>query len=507
MNSILFRLFFIIFLFSACKLKLNNPSDPTSQDFFETYLLRAFLLSDPCLNFKTWKKTYGTGTNKTTGSDLIVLSNGDYLVSGITQEYLVPGSSAGVTNSFVGTAGLTLNTFLMRVSHINGEILWVDYLGQAVNEKSYKPKLRKYPNGDISVAFIVTGAEQSGTLNAKSGVGLVSALFVGRIKEDGTRVWFTYLDSNSIGDYVVSALDLSNRLHVFIENLGSAGHGSFVDGPAILNTTQGGSTDSDFIHLAVNENGTMIFQRFFSSSGNDFVFGAEANANGLFITGATNQSVFGTTHPSPNDQMPYVMKLNETDGTILWHSYLGIAAEGGYGDPNRFLIKDNFIYTIGAARYTYGSPSEPIVAADGVRKHFLFSKLNTSGAVQWNSFLGNSTEDVLALTEADPLFLSSGQLLFRTQTTETSGRFTSSSDSSTGEGTGAYTLADVFINPLSGTFDRFHYTFNLVSPSQERTEVMREVCIGKLVRLNYTKFTTSPNPNPTQISIENVNLP
>ncbi|MGE8721345.1 hypothetical protein ACO2KH_07180 [Leptospira terpstrae] len=503
-----FSFFFFVFLTftSSCKLILNNSSDPTSQDFFLTNLLRAFLLSDPCLNFKTWKKTYGTGTFKTTGSDIITLSNGDYLVSGITQEYLIPGSSSGVTNAFAGSSGITLNTFLMRVSHTNGEILWVDYLGEAVNEKSYKPKLRKYSNGDISVAFIVTGASQPSPLNAKSGIGIPS-LFVGRIREDGTRVWYTYFDSDSIGDYVVSALDLSNRLHVFIENLGSSGHDSFGDGPAILNATQGDPTDSDFIHLAVSENGNMIFQSYFSSAGNDFVFGAEANANGLFITGATNQSVFGTTHPSPNDQMPYVMKLSEIDGTILWYSYLGIAAEGGYGDPNRFLVKDDFIYTIGAARYTYGSPSEPIVAANGARKHFLFTKLNTSGAVHWNSFLGNATEDVLALTEADPLFLSSGQLLFRTQTTVTSGRFTSSPDISTGEGTGAYTLADVFINPLSGTFNRFHYTSNLVSPTQERTEVMREVCTGKLVRLNYTKFTTLPNPNPTQISIENVSLP
>lgn len=496
---------FVILTFStSCKLRLNNPSDPNSQDFFLTQLLRAYSLFDPCPGFQTWKKTYGTGIYKTTGSDLIVLSNGDYLVSGITQEYLIPGSSSGVTNSFTGSAGITLNTFLMRVSHTDGAILWVDYLGEAVDERSYKPKLRKYPNGDISVAFIVTGASQPTPLNAKSGIGIPS-LFVGRIREDGTRVWYTYFDSDSIGVYVVSALDLSNRLHVFIENVGS--HLAFVDGPGISNSTLGGGTDSDFIHVAVNENGTMAYQRYFSSSGNDFVFGAEANLSGLFITGASNQSVSGTTHPNVGSVVPFVMKLNEADGTILWYTYLGIAAEGDYGDPNRFLVKDDLIYTIGSARFTYGSPAEPIVAADGVRKHFVFSKLNTSGAVLWNSFLGSATEDVLSMTESDPLFLSSSQLLMRTQTSVTNGRFTSSPDATTGEGTGPYALADVFINPLTGTFNRFHYSSNLVSPTQERTEVMREVCFGKLARLNYTKFSATPSPNPTQISIENVSLP
>ncbi|TGL42487.1 hypothetical protein [Leptospira perdikensis] len=499
-----FPVFVFLIFTSSCKLNLNNPNDPTSQDFFLTNLIRAYLLSDPCINFQSWKKTYGSGTYKTTGSDLFVLSNGDYLISGVTQEYLVPGSATGVTNNFVGSSGITLNTFLMRVSQTNGAILWVDYLGEAVGETTYKPKLRKYSNGDISVALIVTGASQLNPINAKSGIN-IPALFVGRIREDGTRVWYTYFDSDSIGTYVVSAMDITNRLHVFIENVGS--HIAFVDGPGISNSTLGGGTDSDFIHVAVNENGNMAYQRYFSSSGNDFVFGAETNSSGLFITGSSSQSVSGTSHPNADSMVPFVMKVNETDGNILWYSYLGVPAEGDYGDPNRFLVKDDMIYTIGSARYTYGSPAEPIVATNGTRKHFIFSKLNMSGSVLWNSYLGNASEDVLTMTESDPLFLSSSQLLLRTQTSISNGRFSSSPDFTTGEGSGPYALADIFINPQSGTFNRFHYSSNLTSPAQERTEVMREVCFGKLARLNYTKFSASPSPNPTQISIENVSLP
>lgn len=261
------------------------------------------------------------------------------MVSGITQEYLVPGSPAGVTNNFSGSQGINLNTFLMRVSRTNGEILWVDYLGEAGIEVSHKPKLRKYSNGDISVAFIVKGAEQPGTINAKSGMGTASALFVGRIREDGTRVWFTYLDSESIGDYVVSAIDTSNRLHVFIENLGgSPAHLAFVDGPVISNSTSGGSADSDAIHLIVNENGAMVFQRYFTSNGGDFIFGVETNTSGLFVTGTSAQGANGTTHPNATFQMPFVMQLNETDGTTIWYKYLGTAAELNYG-ANRFFIK------------------------------------------------------------------------------------------------------------------------------------------------------------------------
>ncbi|PJZ47314.1 hypothetical protein [Leptospira brenneri] len=507
MRIYFFPFLFAVLLISSCKLNLNNPSDPASSDFFLTNLIRAYLLSDPCLNFQTWKKTYGTGTKKTTGSDLLILSNGDYLISGVTQEYLVPGSSAGVAHGFEGDVGITLNTFLMRVSHTNGEILWVDYLGEAVDEVTYKPKLRKYPNGDISVALIVTGYEQAGgPLNAKSGMGIPS-LFVGRIRENGTRVWFTYFDSNSIGNFVVSAMDTSNNLHVFIENTGGSGHASFGDGPTIINSTSGGESDSDFIHLAVGENGPMLFQRYFSSGGDDFIFGAEANASGLFITGGTNQSVSGTIHPYADSQMPFVMKLNEADGTILWYSYLGTTDEGGYGDPNRFLVKDDSIYTITSGRYTYGSPAEPLVASNGTIKHYIFSKFNVSGALLWNSFLGSATESILEMTESEPLWLSSSQLLMRTQASSSTGQYSSAPDSTTGNGSGSYQLADIFINPQSGTFNRFHYSSNLTSPAQERTEVMREVCSGKLARLNYTKFTTAPNPIPTQISIENVSLP
>lgn len=121
--------------------------------------------------------------------------------------------------------------------------------------------------------------------------------------------------------------------------------------------------------------------------------------------------------------------------------------------------------------------------------------------------MGSATEDIMETTESEPILLSNSQLLIRMQTTEINGRFNSLPDSVTGNGTGPYTLADVFINPQMGTFNRFHYSSNLTSPTQERTEVMREVCSGKLTRLNYTKFSASPSPNPTQISIENVSLP
>ncbi|TGL08453.1 hypothetical protein EHQ43_05265 [Leptospira bouyouniensis] len=507
MNSILHYFIFIVFLFISCKLKLNNPSDPTSQDFFLTNLIRYMLLSDPCLNFKTWKKTYGTGASKTTASDLVLLSNGDYMVSGVTRQYIIPGSPIGVTNNFAGTNGTTLNTFLMRISKDNGDILWVDYLGEASSEVTYKPKLRKYSNGDISVALIVKGAEQPGTLNAKSGIGATSALFVGRIKEDGTRVWFTYLDSASIGEYVVSAIDTSNRVHVFIENTGGTPANSpFVDGPTISNSSLDPGSDTDMIHLAVNENGAMIFQRYFTSSGGDYIFGAEANAYGLFITGTSSQGSNGSTHPNPTYQVPFVMKLNETDGTMLWYAYIGTNAELDYG-ASRFVLQDNLIYMIGSGRYTYGTPSEPIVAADGSNKHFILTKLNTSGATLWNTFLGSSTENVMDTTESEPILLSNSQLLVRTQTTPVNGRFHSIPDITTGSASGPYTLADVFINSQSGTFDKFHYSSNLNLPAMEQTERIREVCSGKLVRLNYTRFTTTPPIEATQISIENVSLP
>lgn len=508
MHSIFILLLSFAFCFSTCKLILNNPSDPTAEDFFETQVLRAFLLSDPCLNFQTWKRNYGTGTNKTTGSDLILLSNGDYLVSGVTRQYIIPGSPTGVTNNFAGTNGTTLNTFLMRVSKDNGDIVWVDYLGEASSENYYKPNLRKYSNGEISVALIVTGASQPSPLNAKSGIG-VPALFVSRVREDGTRVWYTYLDSPSIGERVVSAMDATNRLHVFVEILAANGHASFVDGPAILNSTLGGGSDTDTIHLAVNENGFMIFQRYLTSSGSDDVYGAEANGNGLFIIGNSTQNIDGTvSHPDVGLPVPFLIKPNELDGTIIWSRYLGTNAEGGYGDPNRILLKDDQIFYLGAARNSYGSRIvEPLVAAEGLYKHFLFSKYNTNGDFLWNSFLGSSSEGIVEFSDSRPMFLSSSQVLFRAHSSTTTGRYNSVPNTFTDQATGVYPIANVFLNPFTGEFDRFVYQSNLASPTQEKTEVMREVCNGKLVRLNYTKFTTANFPENTQISIENVTLP
>lgn len=67
-------------------------------------------------------------------------------------------------------------------------------------------------------------------------------------------------------------MDTSNRLHVFVENYGGTPANSpFVDGPAISNTSLDPGSDSDMIHLVVNENGSMISQRYFTSAGGDFI--------------------------------------------------------------------------------------------------------------------------------------------------------------------------------------------------------------------------------------------
>ncbi len=105
------------------------------------------------------------------------------------------------------------------------------------------------------------------------------------------------------------------------------------------------------------------------------------------------------------------------------------------------------------------------------------------------------------------MYLSSSQVLIRTHASATTGRFTSSPNSITDLASGNYPIADVYLNPFTGEFNRFVYQSNLVPPAQEKTELMREVCHGKLVRLNYTKFSTTNFPENTQISIENGNLP
>ncbi len=121
-------LLLIISIFNFnCKLNLNNPGDPFSKAFLETFLLRAYLdsLCDPNVRGSF---TLGSGSQMIWPINLKVLKSGNIAVSAISEEPLNwNGTTNGINANHTNTG---FNGLVFVIDKNFSRILWLDYFGE-----------------------------------------------------------------------------------------------------------------------------------------------------------------------------------------------------------------------------------------------------------------------------------------------------------------------------------------------------------------------------------------
>ena len=135
---------------------------------------------------------------------------------------------------------------------------------------------------------------------------------------------------------------------------------------------------------------------------NTFIGGSENDA-GYVITHDTLGNVYVAGYKSGIGA--YVTKLNST-GSLIWNTNLGCSFNNDI--KGIFIDNDGYIYTSGTSGCSWGTP---IRSFSGGNDAFV-AKLNNSGVIQWNTFLGGSTAD----EEGTGIKISSGGNIFVTGT-------------------------------------------------------------------------------------------
>ncbi|MCW7491108.1 hypothetical protein ND861_00435 [Leptospira sp. 2 VSF19] len=499
-NVMFYRFFFlnILILLFSCKLNLNNPNDPNTKDYWIRALIQDYLLNDGCRNFAEWNRRYGESTSSTYGADFLFLSNGDIILIGITKNPIQPGVTSGITGSFEGTPGAAKNLFLMRIARNNGDIQWIDYLGQVYSSPN-NLKLHQFSNGELAVSFIALGSGQSGSalISPKSSSAVDKSVYLGRHRTDGSRVWFTYLDSSSIGANLVTALDKSDRFHLFAENDGNTGHISFSELPSSQNVSLGGESDTDILYGLVDSNGNGVFQRYITSSYNESPSNAVYSNGYLYLAGISSGNLEGTSHPYLGGALPFIAKFNASTGNREMFIYTGYPS-ASFDYSRQLVVSDTSILQLLRTNLPWSSVVREPMQSD--TEHYAFAQYDLNGGLQWVSFLGFSSGDVATLEEPPTLFESNGLLRNRSRIPASLGRYTSGISVSSGTGSGDYQLADVWIRANSGYFERIRYSSNISGTENKRTDQMKTLCDGKYGYMDRVFFSESEEP--TQIEFQ-----
>jgi len=152
-----------------------------------------------------------------------------------------------------------------------------------------------------------------------------------------------------------------------------------------------GSYDSRY-PLAIDQ--VPSWKTFLGGSSIDYGYGIAVDTSGnVYVTGesrATWGSPVRSFSGSKGTADAFVAKLNNS-GVLQWNTFLGESSN----DVGRSIAvyTSGDVYVTGGSEDTWGSPVRPFSGSSGTPNAFV-AKLNNSGVLQWNTFLGGSVNDV-----------------------------------------------------------------------------------------------------------------
>ncbi len=201
--------------------------------------------------------------------------------------------------------------------------------------------------------------------------------FVAKLDRSGTLVWNTFLGGGDGSDLYGLAVDANGNVYVAGTSPGTWG-----------SPVRPFSAGDDAFVAKLSASGGLQWNTFLGGAGADEFDGVALDGSGGIYAAGRSNAAWGSPHGSfagGNDIV--VVKLNSTSGALVWNAFLGSAGnDGAYGIA---ADKTGSVYVAGYSDATWGSPARGFA---GVLDAFV-ARFDSSGALQWNTFLGGAGSD------------------------------------------------------------------------------------------------------------------
>jgi hypothetical protein len=249
---------------------------------------------------------------------------------------------------------------------------WNTFLGSGGDDRGYS--IAVDDSGNLYVAGI-SKVTWGMPINAHAG-GIWDG-FVAKLNSSGVRQWHTFLGSgDSDGAYDIT-VDSSGNVYVTGDSYATWG--------TPLNAYTGGE---DAFVAKLNSSGALQWHTFLGSDDYEGANGITVDSSGNIYIIGTGYTTWGSpvnAHAGRVDA--FVAKLNGNNGVRQWNTFLG----SGSGDWGYGITVDGSgnVYVSGISEATWGSP---VNAHAGGTDAFV-AQLNSSGVLQWNTFLGSGNGD------------------------------------------------------------------------------------------------------------------
>jgi hypothetical protein len=247
---------------------------------------------------------------------------------------------------------------------IDPTLTWHTFMGSANFDEGYGITV------DSSGNVYVTGYSSAtwGTpLNAHAGG---DDAFVAKLNSEGTLQWHTFMGSASFDDGSGITVDSSGNVYV-------TGY-SYATWGTPLNAYAG---SCDAFVAKLNSSGTLQWHTFMGSASFDDGSGITVDSSSnIYVTG-WSEATWGTPlNAYAGGDDAFVAKLNSS-GTLQWNTFMG-SADPDYGSGITVDSSSN-VYVTGFSYATWGTPLNAYAGGDDA----FVAKLNSSGTLQWNTFM------------------------------------------------------------------------------------------------------------------------
>ncbi len=202
--------------------------------------------------------------------------------------------------------------------------------------------------------------------------------FAAKLDASGALVWNTFLGGSDQDFGYAIAVDASGN--VYVGGVSDATWGSPLQAHSGIGY--------DAFAAKLDASGALAWHTFLGGSQDDLGRSIAVDASGNVYVGGSSWATWGSPLQSHNGfgYDAFAAKLGAS-GALVWHTFLG-----GSGFEHCLSIAvdaSGNVYMGGSSTATWGSP---VVAHSGIKDAFA-AKLDASGALAWNTFLGGSEDD------------------------------------------------------------------------------------------------------------------
>jgi hypothetical protein len=252
--------------------------------------------------------------------------------------------------------GLVWNTFLGGSGDDSG-------IGIAVDESG-----NIYISGDSSSTW-------GSPIRAYTANGYTTDGFVAKLNPSGSLIWNTFLGGTGYDSGNCVAVDGSGN--VYIAGKSNAGWGKPV---------RAYTGNEDAFAAKLNSSGELVWHVFLGEGGDEMANDIAVDPSGnSYVTGDSTDTWGSPVRAYALGSDAFVAKL-DSSGALVWNTFLGGSADDfGHG----IAFRGGTVFAVGMSEAAWGSP----LRAYSDKQDAFVAKLNSSGALVWNTFLGQSADD------------------------------------------------------------------------------------------------------------------